>query len=81
MSASFRSDFLKLGSFTSDVRNLSLYVGVSGSSISDGMNLTFSLPSDFSADWSDSLAPAVGAEGVFYRNSVNSAAQPFNTMK
>ena len=80
VSASFQSDYLKLASFTSDVRNLSQYVGVSGSSISDGMNLTFSLPSDFSADWSDSLAPAVGAEGVFYRNSVNSAAQPFNTI-
>ncbi|MGI9466766.1 MAG: beta strand repeat-containing protein, partial [Rubripirellula sp.] len=80
VSASFQSDYLKLASFTSDVRNLSQYVGVSGSSISDGMNLTFSLPSDFSADWSDSLAPASGAEGVFYRNSVNSDAQPFNTI-
>ncbi|MDB4621592.1 hypothetical protein OAG82_01920, partial [Rubripirellula sp.] len=80
VSASFQSDYLKLASFTSDVRNLSQYVGVSGSSISDGMNLSFSLPSDFSADWSDSLAPAAGAEGVFYRNSVNSDAQPFNTI-
>ncbi|MCP4944632.1 MAG: hypothetical protein GY924_21990, partial [Planctomycetaceae bacterium] len=80
VSASFQSDYLKLASFTSDVRNLSQYVGVSGSSISDGMNLSFSLPSDFSADWSDSLSPASGAEGVFYRNSVNSDAQPFNTI-
>ncbi len=80
VSASFQTDYLKLASFTSDVRNLSQYVGVSGSSISDGMNLSFSLPSDFSADWSDSLSPASGAEGVFYRNSVNSDAQPFNTI-
>ena len=80
VSADFQTNYLKLSSFTSDVRNLNQYVGVSGSAISDGMNLGFSLPSDFSADWSDALAPAAGAEGVFYRNALNSNAQPFNTV-
>jgi hypothetical protein len=80
VSSAFQSDYLKLSSFTSDARNLSQYVGVSGSAISDGMNLSFSLPSDFSADWSDALAPAPAAEGVFYRNSVNNESQPFNTI-
>jgi hypothetical protein len=80
VSASFQTEYLKLASFTSDVRNLSQYVGVSGSSISDGMNLSFSLPSDFNADWSDSLLPAAEAEGVFYRNAVNSDTEPFNTI-
>ena len=80
VSQSFQSDYLKLSSFTSDVRNLDQYVGVTGSSISDGMNLSFNLPSDFSADWSDALAPAAGAEGVFYRNVENTNSQPFNTI-
>ncbi|MDB4339036.1 Ig-like domain-containing protein, partial [Rubripirellula sp.] len=80
LSASFQTDYLKIESFTSDVRNLSQFAGVSGNAISDGMNLSFNLPADFSADWSDSLSPAAGAEGVFYRNSVNTDAQPFNTI-
>jgi hypothetical protein len=80
VSASFQSEYLKLSSFTSDVRNLNQYVGVSGSAISDGMNLGFNLPSDFNADWSDALAPAAAAEGVFYRNAVNGDSQPFNTI-
>lgn len=80
VTTSFRTDYLKVGSFTSDVRGLSAFVGVSGSDISDGMNLPFSLPGDFSTDWSDELAPTGDAEGVFYRNSVNGNANPYNTV-
>ena len=80
VTSDFLTNYLKVSQFTNDVQGLTDFVGVSGNAIGDGLNLAFQLPSDFSTDWSDTLAPTADAEGVFYRNSVNSNAQPFNTV-
>ena len=80
VSSTFRTDYLHVENYTNDVRGLNTFVGVAGSAIGDGMDLAFDLPSDFSTDWSDTLSPTAGAEGVFYRNAVNTDSQPFNTV-
>jgi subtilisin family serine protease len=80
VSASFRQNYLKVASFTNDVRSSSYTAsGVTGHPLGGGLNLPMAAPSDFPSIYADAVTPATGASG-FLNHLVAGTSSPFSSV-
>ncbi|MFM1768185.1 MAG: hypothetical protein RJA22_714 [Verrucomicrobiota bacterium] len=66
VTASFRTNYLKLGGYTDDITSSSLAItGVTSSAISDGLILSITKPTDYPSLYVDGVSPGFLSEGLF----------------
>ena len=80
VTASFRQNYLKVASFTNDVRSSSYTAsGVAGHPIGGGLNIPMAAPTDFPSIYADALTPTAGANG-FLNHLVSGTSSPFSSV-
>ncbi|MCE2791085.1 MAG: S8 family serine peptidase [Planctomycetota bacterium] len=80
VTSSFRQNYLKVASFTNDVRTSNhIQQGVAGNEIGNGLSLSISRPYDYPGIYSDGLSPVSGAEGTL-RHGSSATTNPFSTI-